>query len=79
MVVADHSELGVVALVKTAPPSEADVPVTDEGAGAEAFREIELARLPVVVAEVSGARSPSAGPAAAGRRGGGERRGSGPG
>ena len=40
--VADHSKLGVVALAKIAPLSEAD---------AEMLREIELAGVRVVVAE----------------------------
>ena len=54
VVVADHSKLGVVALAKIAPLSRVDVLVTDEGADAEILREIELAGVRVIVAEVSG-------------------------
>ena len=78
VVVADHSKLGVVALAKIAPLSKVDVLVTDEGADAEILREIELAGVRVIV-ERARAQSPSSGPAAAWRRGGGETRSSGPG
>ena len=51
VVVADHTKLGVVALAKITPLSRVDVLVTDEKAGTEVLREIELAGVRVVVAE----------------------------
>lgn len=52
VVVADHTKLGVVALARIAPLSEVDVLITDTGAPEETLREIELAGVRVVAAEV---------------------------
>jgi len=52
VVVADHSKLGVVALAKIAPVSRVDVFVTDASADREMLREIELAGVRLVVAEL---------------------------
>lgn len=52
LVVADHTKLDVVALAKIIPFSKIDALVTDEEADAEVLREIELAGVQVVVAEV---------------------------
>ena len=52
VVVADHTKLGVVALAKIIPLSRVDALVTDEKAGAEVLREIELAGVRVVIAEL---------------------------
>ena len=52
VVVADHTKLGVIALAKIAPLSRIDILVTDEKADPEVFREIELAGVRVVQAEL---------------------------
>jgi DeoR/GlpR family transcriptional regulator of sugar metabolism len=52
VVVADHTKLGVVSLAKIIPLSRVDVLITDAGADGELLREVELAGVRVVVAEV---------------------------
>ena len=52
VVVADHTKLGVIALAKIAPLSRVDVLVTDEKAPQDLLREIELAGVQAVSAEL---------------------------
>lgn len=52
VVVADHTKIGVMALAKIAPLSRVDVLVTDEKAPRDLLREIELASVRVIIAEV---------------------------
>lgn len=52
VVVADHTKIGVIALAKISPLSRVDVLVTDERAPKDLLREIELAGVRVITAEL---------------------------
>jgi hypothetical protein len=80
VVVADHSKLGVVALAKIAPLSKVDVLVNDEGGRrGDTPRDRAGRRSGDRGRELGRSLSSESEPAAAWRRGGGERRSSGPG